>query len=295
MTFDPTTHPRLVELIKQLAVVHGRVTLSSGIEADYYVDLRRATLHHEAAPLIGQAMIDLLDLNGITDYEAVGDPRAIRARDGLLALRRDIRQNISHFLFRAHGSLARRSAHAHALPGAPAGLLFVLRTLQRNVVLVGVAPGIDGFLLLQTRRDEQRLGAGVDRVDALRQRFVGPALLRRQADQVRAGIRGRDPRATVWHLVVDLGDLDVALFGVPVVEIGLQLRHRDAARTRGLFGPALARDGERRAMSCPLWNVLSTVAPPGRCSRSVCGPASRGTMRVSDLPRFRWGMPSWTH
>ena len=72
MTFDPTTHPRLVELIKQLAVVHGRVTLSSGIEADYYVDLRRATLHHEAAPLIGQAMIDLLDLNGITDYEAVG-------------------------------------------------------------------------------------------------------------------------------------------------------------------------------------------------------------------------------
>jgi orotate phosphoribosyltransferase len=72
MTFDPTTHPRLVELIKQLAIVHGRVTLSSGIEADYYVDLRRATLHHEAAPLIGQAMIDLLDLNGITDYEAVG-------------------------------------------------------------------------------------------------------------------------------------------------------------------------------------------------------------------------------
>ena len=72
MTFDPTTHPRLVELIKQLAIVNGRVTLSSGIEADYYVDLRRATLHHEAAPLIGQAMIDLLDLNGITDYEAVG-------------------------------------------------------------------------------------------------------------------------------------------------------------------------------------------------------------------------------
>ena len=72
MTFDPTTHPRLVELIKQLAVVHGRVTLSSGIEADYYVDLRRATLHHEAAPLIRQAMIDLLDLHAITDYQAVG-------------------------------------------------------------------------------------------------------------------------------------------------------------------------------------------------------------------------------
>ena len=65
-------HSRLVELIKELAVVHGRVTLSSGLEADYYVDLRRATLHHEAAPLIGQAMLDMLDAAGITDFEAVG-------------------------------------------------------------------------------------------------------------------------------------------------------------------------------------------------------------------------------
>jgi orotate phosphoribosyltransferase len=66
------TKARLVELIKELAVVHGKVTLSSGIEADYYVDLRRATLHHEAAPLIGQVMLDLLDNAGIKDYDCVG-------------------------------------------------------------------------------------------------------------------------------------------------------------------------------------------------------------------------------
>ena len=65
-------HARLVELIKELAVVHGRVTLSSGIEADYYVDLRRATLHHEAAPLIGQVMLDMLDAAGIADFDAAG-------------------------------------------------------------------------------------------------------------------------------------------------------------------------------------------------------------------------------
>jgi len=65
-------HSRLVELIKDLAVVHGRVTLSSGIEADYYVDLRRATLHHEAAQLIGQVMLDMLDAAGVTDFEAAG-------------------------------------------------------------------------------------------------------------------------------------------------------------------------------------------------------------------------------
>jgi orotate phosphoribosyltransferase len=72
MTFSSPQKPRLVELIKDLAVVHGKVTLSSGLEADYYVDLRRATLHHEAAVLIGQVMLDLLDQNGYGDVDAVG-------------------------------------------------------------------------------------------------------------------------------------------------------------------------------------------------------------------------------
>jgi orotate phosphoribosyltransferase len=72
MTETTASKARLVELIKELAVVHGKVTLSSGIEADYYVDLRRATLHHEAAPLIGQVMLDLLANAGIDDFDAVG-------------------------------------------------------------------------------------------------------------------------------------------------------------------------------------------------------------------------------
>jgi orotate phosphoribosyltransferase len=72
MTFTSSDKPRLIELIKELAVVHGKVTLSSGIEADYYVDLRRATLHHEAGPLIGKVMLELLEQNGITDFDAIG-------------------------------------------------------------------------------------------------------------------------------------------------------------------------------------------------------------------------------
>lgn len=72
MSFTSQHKPRLVELVKELAVIHGRVTLSSGLEADYYVDLRRATLHHEAAPLIGKVMLDMLDQAGITDFDAVG-------------------------------------------------------------------------------------------------------------------------------------------------------------------------------------------------------------------------------
>jgi orotate phosphoribosyltransferase len=50
----------LRDLIRDLAVVHGRVTLSSGREADYYVDLRRITLHAQAAPLVGRVMLGLV-------------------------------------------------------------------------------------------------------------------------------------------------------------------------------------------------------------------------------------------
>jgi orotate phosphoribosyltransferase len=60
------------ELRRQIAakaVVHGRVTLSSGREADHYVDLRRITLDGRSAPLVGTVM---LDLTTDMDYEAVG-------------------------------------------------------------------------------------------------------------------------------------------------------------------------------------------------------------------------------
>lgn len=59
----------LAELVRQLSVVIGRVTLSSGQEADYYVDLRRATLHHRASHLIGQL---IRELTSDWNYSAVG-------------------------------------------------------------------------------------------------------------------------------------------------------------------------------------------------------------------------------
>ncbi|MEC4016430.1 orotate phosphoribosyltransferase [Streptomyces sp. H27-D2] len=59
----------LLRQIKDKAVVHGKVTLSSGLEADYYIDLRRITLDGEAAPLVGQVM---LDATADLDYDAVG-------------------------------------------------------------------------------------------------------------------------------------------------------------------------------------------------------------------------------
>ena len=59
----------LLAQIKSKAVVHGKVKLSSGKEADFYIDLRRVTLDGQAAPLIGDVM---LDLTNELDYDAVG-------------------------------------------------------------------------------------------------------------------------------------------------------------------------------------------------------------------------------
>ena len=77
---DQAAKAELAKLVRELAVVHGRVTLSSGAEADYYVDMRRATLHHAAAPLIGTL---LRELTADWDFTAAGgltlgaDPVAI--------------------------------------------------------------------------------------------------------------------------------------------------------------------------------------------------------------------------
>ena len=70
--WNEATHPdrdRLRELIVELAVVHGRVTLSSGREADWYIDMRRLTLHHEGAPLVGRVM---RAVTADWSYDAVG-------------------------------------------------------------------------------------------------------------------------------------------------------------------------------------------------------------------------------
>ena len=63
------TKDDLKKQILKKADVHGKVILSSGKEADYYIDLRRVTLDGIAAPLVGQVM---RDLTKDWQYEAVG-------------------------------------------------------------------------------------------------------------------------------------------------------------------------------------------------------------------------------
>ncbi|KIR66655.1 orotate phosphoribosyltransferase [Micromonospora harpali] len=99
-------HDDLRKFIIDLAVVHGRVVLSSGREADWYVDLRRVTLHHQAAPLVGRV---LLDLTADWEYDAVGgltlgaDPVALSMLHAASATDRSLDAFVVRKAGKAHG------------------------------------------------------------------------------------------------------------------------------------------------------------------------------------------------
>ncbi len=98
----------LLALVKDLAVVHGAVTLSSGKQADYYVDLRRITLHHKAGPLVGTVLLDLLDRAGVNADAAGGltmgaDPVALALMHAAAAQGRALDAFVVRKQGKAHG------------------------------------------------------------------------------------------------------------------------------------------------------------------------------------------------
>jgi len=101
-----TDRDELLSLVRSQAVVHGRVTLSSGREADYYVDLRRTTLSGEAAPLVGRVM---LELTADLEYDAVGgltlgaDPIATAMLHAAAAQGRQLDAFVVRKATKAHG------------------------------------------------------------------------------------------------------------------------------------------------------------------------------------------------
>ena len=163
------------------AVVHGRVTLSSGKEADYYVDLRRITLSGEAAPLVGRVM---LDLTADWSYDAVGgltlgaDPVAT----AMLHAAAGRGQKLDAFVVRKEGK-------AHGL--------------QRRIE----GPDVAGRRVLAVEDTSTTGGSVLTAVEALRQAgadVVGVAVIveRGAADAVHAA--GLDYRAAYM-----LADLDL--------------------------------------------------------------------------------------
>jgi len=92
--------------INAKAVVHERVTLSSGREADYYVDLRRITLDAEAAPLVGRVMLGLvadLDLDAVGGLTLGADPVATAMLHAAAAQGRVLHACVVRKQGKAHG------------------------------------------------------------------------------------------------------------------------------------------------------------------------------------------------
>ena len=67
----PTHAQQLLSLLARTSFRLGQFKLSSGGASDYYIDCRTTTLHAEGGRLTGEAILDLLNQNGI-EAEAVG-------------------------------------------------------------------------------------------------------------------------------------------------------------------------------------------------------------------------------
>jgi len=158
-------HDDLRKFITELAVVHGKVVLSSGLEADWYVDLRRVALHYASAPLVGRVM---LDLTSDWDFDAVGG----------LTLGAD--------------PVATAMLHAAASTGHPLDAFVVRKTakahgLQRRIE----GPDVAGRRVLVVEDASTTGGSPLTAVEALREagaEVVGVAVIvdRGASDAIRA-------------------------------------------------------------------------------------------------------------
>ncbi|HEY9493804.1 MAG TPA: orotate phosphoribosyltransferase [Intrasporangium sp.] len=176
---------RLLELIKEKAIVHGRVRLSSGAEADYYVDLRRISLDAEAAPLVGIVMRDLTrDLA----YDAVGgltlgaDPVATSMLHAAAAARE-----------RLDAFVVRKAGKAHGL--------------QQRIE----GPSIEGRKVLVVEDTTTTGNSPLEAIKAVREAGAVPVAVATIADRATgAGERIREEAGVEYRFVYSLEDLGLA-------------------------------------------------------------------------------------
>ncbi len=162
MTDIASDRARLLDLVRARAVVHGRVTLSSGREADYYVDLRRITLDGEAAPLVGRVMLDLvadLDVDAVGGLTLGADPVAT----SMLHARAAQGGRLDAFVVRKAGK-------AHGLQQRIEG-----PSIEGRRVLVVEDTSTTGASPLEAARAAQEAGATVVAVATIADRATGAA------------------------------------------------------------------------------------------------------------------------
>jgi len=175
---------QLLSLVRDLAVVHGRVTLSSGREADYYVDLRRITLSGLAAPLVGRT---LLELTADLEYEAVGgltmgaDPIAAAMLHASAAQGR-----------RLDAFVVRKSAKAHGL--------------QRRVE----GPEIEGRRVLVVEDTTTTGGSPLTALEAVREAGAVPVAVATIADRDTGAGEKIEAEGVLYRYLYSLDDLGLS-------------------------------------------------------------------------------------
>ena len=174
----------LLALIKDLAIVHGKVTLSSGREADFYVDLRRVTLSGRAAPLVGRV---LLDLTQDLDYDAVGgltmgaDPVATAMLHAAAAQGRTL-----------DAFVVRKEAKAHGL--------------QRQIE----GPDISGRRVLVLEDTSTTGGSPLAALQAVREAGATPVAVVVIADRATGAAEKIEAEGVEYRYVYSLSDLGLA-------------------------------------------------------------------------------------
>jgi orotate phosphoribosyltransferase len=179
-----TDRELLLSLVRELAVVHGRVTLSSGREADYYVDLRRITLSGLAAPLVGR---ELLALTADLDFDAVGgltmgaDPIAAAMLHAAAAQER-----------RLDAFVVRKQAKAHGL--------------QRRVE----GPDIGGRRVLVVEDTTTTGGSPLTALEACREAGAVPVAVATIVDRATGAAEKIEAEGVEYRSLYGLGDLGLA-------------------------------------------------------------------------------------
>jgi orotate phosphoribosyltransferase len=172
----------LLKAIRERAVIHGPVILSSGQHADWYVDLRRILLDGSAAPLAGRVM---LSTTAGLSYDAVG---------GLTLGADPVATAMMHAAAAQGGKLdafvVRKAEKAHGL--------------QRRIE----GPDVAGRRVLAVEDTSTTGGSVLTAVDALLEagaNVVGVAVLVERGARERITARGLD-----YYAAFELSDLGVS-------------------------------------------------------------------------------------
>jgi orotate phosphoribosyltransferase len=171
----------LRDLIGQLAVVRGRVVLSGGQEADWYVDLRRITLHQDAAPMVGRVLLRLTE-----DWVYAAAGGLTLGADPVAAAM--LHQASTHAVRRLDAFVVRKEGKAHGL--------------QRRIE----GPEVAGRQVLVVEDTSTTGGSALAAVAAVRQAGAGVAGVAAVVDRGgSAAVRAAGLQFRAAYTLADLG------------------------------------------------------------------------------------------